>query len=178
MLPTKTLARLSNNLNISVLVAIFLPPFHPFPIFFTPPLSCGGTRFDFCQCVLSSGAFFGSRVNMDNFGKSRKWSQVTFLISASVSTSTKYQIQGTSTKYRCKHGSFGQVSQMVSVIASLTVPKPQHLQTIVKHSLQNCYDKNMDYRSTQVLPAFIATFGAFGCGTGIAWPSVVQQQIE
>ena len=38
--------------------------------------------------------------------------------------------------------------------------------------------KNMDYRSTQVLPAFIATFGAFGCGTGIAWPSVVQKQIE
>jgi len=53
---------------------------------------------------LSSGAFFGSRLNMEAFGKSRKWSQV--------------------------------------------------------------------------LPAFIATFGAFGCGTGIAWPSVVQQQIE
>ena len=32
--------------------------------------------------------------------------------------------------------------------------------------------------STQVLPAFIATFGAFGCGTGIAWPSVAQQHIE
>ena len=43
---------------------------------------------------------------------------------------------------------------------------------------QICSLKNMDYRSTQVLPALIATFGAFGCGTGIAWPSVVQKQIE
>ena len=49
----KDFAMLLNFLNLSVLVATPLQLFHPFPIFLTHSLSCGGTCFDFRQCILS-----------------------------------------------------------------------------------------------------------------------------